>query len=78
MTRNKKAMEMALSTVIIVVMLVIVLIIVGSYFLGGMTGTGEDVENISSGMTDRLGDIPSSMDSILNKFNLPKKAETPG
>ena len=69
--KNKKAFEMALGTVVMVVILLIVLIIVGSFFIGGVTTSGEHVENVSGGMTDRLGGIGDGLGTLVDKFNPP-------
>ena len=79
-TQNKKAMEMALGTVITIVILLLVLVVVGSYFLGGITKTGEKVEGTTSELTDKdggLGNIKQKMDTVVDKFGLPE-AVNPG
>jgi len=84
MTKNKKAMEMALGTVITIVILLLVLIVVGSYFLGGITKTGEEVEGVTEKLTQErgedgsgvgLGDIHKKMDDVLDRFNTPAAPE---
>jgi|ETN01SMinimDraft_4_1059930.scaffolds.fasta_scaffold285324_2 hypothetical protein len=50
--KNQKGMEMALGTVVTVVILLIVLIVIGSYFLGGVTKSGEKVEQISDELVE--------------------------
>jgi len=73
MTRNKKAMEMALGTVITIVILLLVLIIVGSYFLGGITKTGEDVsgvsETLAKGEEGGLPAVQKKMKDVAGLFN---------
>lgn len=73
MTRNKKAMEMALGTVITIVILLLVLIIVGSYFLGGITKTGEDVSGISEklakGEEGGLPGVQKKIEDVAGLFN---------
>ena len=74
--KNQKGMEMALGTVVTVVILLIVLIVVGSYFLGGITSSGEKVEEVSSelvkgekGGSGGLGGIVGSMRGLVGKLN---------
>ena len=74
--KNKKAMELALGTVIIIVILLLVLIVVGSYFLGGITKTGEKIESTAEELTEGeggVGDIKGKLNTVIDKFNIPEE-----
>lgn len=70
MKNNKKGAEIALSTVVVIVILLIVLIVVGAYFLGGVTSTGKEVEEVSQNLTGEsgTGSIPDTVSNLVNKF----------